>query len=55
MKKLEILKLVDDTFGEEVFASCTETVLGLECWIEGREKFIEELSKKLELLIVDDK
>jgi len=46
----DILKLVEETFGEEISTSCAETVLGLESWIDGKEEFMEKLAEKLKLL-----
>jgi hypothetical protein len=48
--KTDILKLVEETFGEEISTSCAETVLGLESWIEGKEAFMNKLAEKLKLL-----
>lgn len=47
MEEKDILKLVEETFNEEISASCETTILGLECWIEGKDKFMESLSNKL--------
>ena len=51
MKDIDILKLVEETFDEEISSSCSETVLGLECWIDGKEKFMERLKEKIRDLI----
>ena len=50
MTERDILKLVEETFGEEISTSCSETVLGLESWIDGKEAFMEKLAEKLKLL-----
>ena len=50
MTEKDILKLVKETFDEEISTSCAETVLGLESWIDGKEVFMEKLAEKLKLL-----
>jgi hypothetical protein len=50
MTEKDILKLVEETFCEEISTSCAETVLGLESWIDGKEEFMEKLAEKLKLL-----
>lgn len=55
MEVKDILKLVEETFSEEISTSCTETVLGLESWIEGKEEFMKSLSEKLELLLKNNR
>jgi hypothetical protein len=42
----EFLKIVEETFNEEISSSCAETVLGLESWIDGKDNFITSLRKK---------
>jgi len=54
MDQLSILKLVEDTFNEEISTSCAETSLGLESWIDGKEEFMKKLSDKLKLLFEDN-
>lgn len=50
MKEIDILKLVKETFDEEISASCAETVLGLEASIDGKEEFMHSLAGKLRIL-----
>jgi len=50
MTEKDILKLVEETFGEEISTSYAETVLGFESWIDGKEEFMEKLAEKLKLL-----
>jgi hypothetical protein len=50
MTEKDILKLVEETFCEEISTSCAGTVFGLESWIDGKETFMEKLAEKLELL-----
>ena len=47
----KILKIVDETFDEEIYTWVAETPLGLESGIEGREEFIKKLKEKLQLQI----
>ena len=54
MTEQDILKLIEETFGEEISTSCAETVLGLECWIDGKEAFMKKLAEKLKLLFDDN-
>ena len=54
MTEKDILKLVEETFSEEISTSCTETVLGLESWIDGKEAFMEKLTEKLKLLFYEN-
>lgn len=53
MTEQDILKLVEETFSEEISTSCAETVFGLESWIHGKEQFMEKLADKLKLLFDD--
>ena len=50
MKPSDILKIVKETFSEELSSSASMTVLGLESRIEGEPQFMESLEKKLNLL-----
>lgn len=51
MENLEqILLLVDEAFSEEISASASETILGLESHVEGKEEFLKTLRTKLEQL-----
>ena len=50
MSEKNILKLVEETFDEEISTSCNLTVLGLESHIEGREDFMKKLAEKLKIL-----
>ena len=50
MSEKDILKLVEETFSEEISTSCVETLLGLESRIDGKEAFMEKLAEKLKLL-----
>ena len=54
MTEKDILKLVEETFSEEISTSCSETVLGLVSWIDGKEAFMEKLAEKLKLLFDDN-
>jgi hypothetical protein len=47
MEIKDILKIVSETFGEEISTSCSETILGLESHIEGEEDFLKSLEAKL--------
>ena len=46
----EILKIVKETFDEEISSDCTEDILGLSSWIEGKDEFFKKLSEKLKKL-----
>ena len=50
MKPADVLKIVKETFSEELSSSASMTVLGLESRIEGESQFMESLEKKLNLL-----
>ena len=54
MTEKDILKLVEETFGEEISTSCTETGLGFESCIEGKEAFMQKLAEKLKFLFDDN-
>jgi|LakMenE18May11ns_1017448.scaffolds.fasta_scaffold8526199_1 hypothetical protein len=54
MTEKDFLKLVEETFSEEISTSCEVTLLGLESWIDGKEQFMEKLAKKLKLLFDDN-
>ncbi len=43
----DILKIVETLFDETISSSSSETALGLESWIEGKDDFLKELSIKL--------
>lgn len=45
--KDQIIKLVEETFDEEISVTSAETVFGLQSWIEGKEEFLRKLSEKL--------
>ena len=42
-----ILKIVEETFDEEISSSCSETLLGLTSWIDGKEEFMKRLAERL--------
>ena len=44
----QIMKLVKETFDEEISTFANETVIGLESGIDGKESFYEKLKEKLE-------
>lgn len=50
MREEDILQLVRETFAEEISTSCSETVLGLESQIDGKDEFMSSLYKKLKVL-----
>lgn len=52
MDEKDILKIVEDTFNEEIYSSTSETILGLESQIEGKEEFMKNLSDKLKILFL---
>jgi hypothetical protein len=54
MNEKDILKLVQETFDEEITAHSAETILGSEVWIEGRDKFEQSLEEKLKKLFEDN-
>jgi len=47
---LKVMSLVHETFDEEISTSASETVFGIESWIDGKDKFFENLEEKLKLL-----
>ncbi len=52
MDEKDILKIVEDTFNEEIYSSTSETILGLKSQIEGKEEFMKNLSDKLKILFL---
>lgn len=50
MKEEDILRLVEETFEEEIGCNAFESVLGLESEITGYKRFRDSLSLKLEAL-----
>lgn len=54
MDEKDILKIVEDTFNEEIYSSASETILGLESKIEGKGEFMKNLSEKLKLMFQKD-
>jgi hypothetical protein len=54
MKEEDVLKIVEETFSEEISSSCSQTLLGLESCIEGKEQFIEKLAEKFKMLFSDN-
>ena len=48
--KEDILKLVEETFDEEIFTSHFESILGIESVIEGKDEFMKKISIKLKKL-----
>ena len=49
MKTEDILKLVKETFEEEISSSASESALGLESHIDGKEEFLKRLEEKLKM------
>jgi len=47
----DILKLVKETFDEEISSDTFETILGIESYIIGKDDFMESLSIKLKNLL----
>ena len=47
MEKQQILKMIQEAFDNHISSSATETVLGLESRIEGKEDFFKEIKEKL--------
>jgi len=43
----EILKIVNETFDEEISASGAITILGLESYIDGKEEFLKKIAEKV--------
>lgn len=44
---MKLKKIIENIFDEEIFASSSETVLGVESHIDGKEQFIERLCEEL--------
>lgn len=49
----KILKIIEETFDEEISSWSAETLLGLESGIEGKEEFLKKLKEKLESELTD--
>lgn len=47
MEKNDVLKIVKETFEQNIFATGCETELGFEYVVEGKEEFLKELDEKL--------
>lgn len=43
----EIIEMIREAWDNHVFANTSESILGLNCWIEGKNDFINELSDKI--------
>lgn len=54
MTEKDILKIVEETFDEEISTWSAETVLGLESGIDGKEEFLKILKIKLSALFDDN-
>ena len=49
MKEVDILKIVSETFDEEISSSCSDTILGLMSSIDGKDSFMQSLKDKLNI------
>ena len=49
MTEDKILKVIEEAFDEEISATASQTVLGIEPSIEGREEFFKKLREKIHL------
>ncbi len=47
MEKQEILKMIQEAFDNHISSSATETLLGLESRIEGKDEFFKEIKDRL--------
>ena len=54
MGKQEILRMVEDAFDKHVTSWASNTILGLESGIEGKEEFIKEVQDKLKEMFDDE-
>ena len=50
MKEKDILKIVDETFDEEISSYAFESILGLESSVEGKKEFMKSVTEKLKKL-----
>ena len=46
----DIIKIIKDAFDENIHASASITVLGVESYIEGKDDFFKEIEEKLKNL-----
>jgi hypothetical protein len=49
MTEDKIIKIVEEAFCEEISATASQTVLGIETSIEGKEEFFKKLREKIQL------
>lgn len=54
MEKQEILKMIQEAFDNNISSSATETLLGLESRIIGKEDFFKEIKEKLTDMFNDE-
>ena len=54
MTEKDILKIVEETFDEEISTWSAETILGLESGIDGKEEFFKILKSKLSILFEEN-
>jgi hypothetical protein len=54
MKEEDILKIIDETFDEEISSYAFESILGLESSVEGKKEFMKSVSEKLKVLFGDN-
>lgn len=54
MEAKDILKMIETAFDNHISSSATETVLGIESYVEGKEDFYKELKEKLLIMFNDE-